>query len=90
LRQSPGLSAAGCDPRISKPDQSYEKHYLKSHQIETSSGEWYVFAVNLTALAIVLPAIAAIYAHSYSDYFARFDSFNSFSVDSFDFELAFH
>jgi hypothetical protein len=30
------------------------------------------------------------YAHSYSDYFARFDSFNSFSVDSFDFELAFH
>ena len=34
-------------------------HYLKSHQIETSSGEWYVFAVNLAALAIVLRAIAA-------------------------------
>jgi hypothetical protein len=47
------------DPRISKPDQSYEKHYLKSHQIATNSGEWYVFAVNLAALAIVLPAIAA-------------------------------
>ena len=25
-----------------------------------------------------------------SDCFASFDSFNSFSVDSFDFELAFH
>src|SRR6266404_1931054 len=28
------------------------------------------------------------YTHSYSDCFASFDSFNSFSIDSFDFELA--
>lgn len=29
-------------------------------------------------------------SHSYSDRFATFNSFNSFSVDNFDFELAFH
>ena len=29
-------------------------------------------------------------SHSYSHRFASFDSFNSLSVDSFDFELAFH
>ena len=39
--------------------RDYETHYLKSHQIEASSGEWYVFAVNLAVLAIVLRAIPA-------------------------------
>jgi hypothetical protein len=59
---------------------------LKSYQIEAGSGEWYVFAVNLALLAIVLRNHSE-YTHSYSDCFASFDSFNSFSVDSFDFEL---
>jgi hypothetical protein len=89
LRQSLGLSAAKRNPLISEPDQSYEKRHLKLQQREASAGEWYVFAVNLAALHR-LARNRSEYAHSYSDYFARFDSFNSFSVDSFDFELAFH
>ena len=90
MRQSLGLSAAKHDPLISEPDQSYEKRHLKLQEREASAGERYVFAANLAALAIVFPANRSEYAHSYSDYFARFDSFNSFSADSFDFELAFH
>jgi hypothetical protein len=56
---------------------------LKSYRIEAGSGEWHVFAVNLAALAFVLRAIAANMRISYSDCFAIFDSFNTFSVDSF-------
>ena len=59
MRQSLGLSAAKRDPLISEPDQSYEKRHLKLQQREASAGEWYVFAANLAALAIVFPAIAA-------------------------------
>jgi hypothetical protein len=78
------LSAAKRDPLISEPDQSYEKRHLKLQQREASAGEWYVFAVNLAALHR-LARNRSEYTHSYSHRFASFDSFNSFSVDTFDY-----
>jgi hypothetical protein len=59
---------------------------LKSHQIEASSGEWHAFAFKSGGACHRLARNRSEYTHSYSDCFASFASFNSFSVDSFDFE----
>ena len=77
------------DPLISEPDQSHEKRYL-SHSGSRPSQVNGAFCRQFGGACHRLARNRSEYAHSYSDYFARFDSFNSFSVDSFDFELAFH